>query len=148
VRGGGPAPDRRRVQVHGGAVYMLKGELVFDGVAISDTSALVRRPLDARVGRPFGRRAAAGLRRTGSVCRNEVAQFGWPMAPSRSAGTAPSRACRRCARPDAITRARTCSKYWCAVLALVQVMILGVVSRTYARGRMRTAAHTRAYEQE
>jgi hypothetical protein len=32
-----------------------KAELVFDGVAISDTSALVRRPLDARVGRPFGR---------------------------------------------------------------------------------------------
>ena len=33
-----------RVQANGGAVAVQKGELVFDGVAISDTSATVRRP--------------------------------------------------------------------------------------------------------
>jgi hypothetical protein len=41
------APERSasaRVQVDGGAVVMVKGELVFDGVAISDTNATVRRP--------------------------------------------------------------------------------------------------------
>jgi hypothetical protein len=62
------APERSasaRVQVHGGAVFMAKGELVFDGVAISDTSATVRRPFDARAGRPLGCVRAAGLRRTG-----------------------------------------------------------------------------------
>ncbi len=31
------------MQVNGGVVFMAKGELVFDGVAISDTSATVRR---------------------------------------------------------------------------------------------------------
>jgi hypothetical protein len=49
-----------RVQENGGAVAMQKGELVFDGVAISDTNASVRRPSDARAGRPLGRRAGAG----------------------------------------------------------------------------------------
>ena len=47
----GCAPERSasaRVQETGGAVAMIRGELVFDGVAISDTSATVRRPLDAR----------------------------------------------------------------------------------------------------
>ena len=41
------APERSasaRVQAYGGSVFMGKGELVFDGVAISDTSAEVRRP--------------------------------------------------------------------------------------------------------
>ncbi len=33
-----------RVQQIGGVVFMQKGELVFDGVAISDTNATVRRP--------------------------------------------------------------------------------------------------------
>jgi hypothetical protein len=40
------APERSasaRVQMDGGAVAIQKGELVFDGVAISDTSATVRR---------------------------------------------------------------------------------------------------------
>jgi hypothetical protein len=43
----GCAPERSasaHVQVNGGAVVMIKGELVFDGVAISDTSATARRP--------------------------------------------------------------------------------------------------------
>ncbi len=41
------APERSasaRVQALGGAVFMEKGQLVFDGVAISDTSAMARRP--------------------------------------------------------------------------------------------------------
>ena len=103
------APERSasaRVQRNGGAVAMIRGELVFDGVAISDTNATVRRPLDARAGRPSGRRAGAGLRRTGAVCRGTAEQFSWPMAPSRSAGTARSRARGRCARPGAHTHAR------------------------------------------
>jgi hypothetical protein len=53
---------------------MLNGKLVFDGVAISDTSATVRRPLDARAGRPSAACGAAGLRRTGGVCRFTEAQ--------------------------------------------------------------------------
>ena len=66
------APERTAsvsVQASGGAVFMVKGALVFDGVAISDTSATVRR-LRARtpVG-PSGCERAAGLRRTGAVCR-------------------------------------------------------------------------------
>ena len=35
--------ESSRVKGVGGAVYMLNGELVFDGVAISDTSVEVRR---------------------------------------------------------------------------------------------------------
>ena len=61
------APERSasaRVQANGGAVIMGKGALVFDGVAISDTSATARRPSAARAGRPLGceraRRACAG----------------------------------------------------------------------------------------
>ncbi len=61
------APERSasaRVQEDGGAIAMFKGELVFDGVAISDTSATVRRPSAARAGRPLRpscvRRACAG----------------------------------------------------------------------------------------
>ena len=59
------APERSasaRVQEDGGAIAMFKGELVFDGVAISDTSATARRPSAARAGRPLGcvRRACAG----------------------------------------------------------------------------------------
>ena len=61
-----------RVQANGGAVYLGKGELVFDGVAISDTSATARR-LSTRT--PVGPRphAEAGLRRTGALCRVTVA---------------------------------------------------------------------------
>jgi hypothetical protein len=54
------APERSasaRVQANGGAVFMAKGELVFDGVAISDTNATVRRPSAARAGRPLRLRA-------------------------------------------------------------------------------------------
>ena len=71
------APERSasaRVQRNGGAVAMIRGELVFDGVAISDTNATVRRPLDARAGRPSAACGAAGLRRTGGVCRFTEAQ--------------------------------------------------------------------------
>jgi hypothetical protein len=70
------APERSasaRVQAYGGAIAMGNGELVFDGVAISDTSATARRPSAARAGRPLGCVRAAGLRRTGAVCRVTVA---------------------------------------------------------------------------
>ncbi len=55
------APASACVQVDGGVVFMEKGEVVFDGVAISDTSATVRRPSAAR-GPPAAsvRRACAG----------------------------------------------------------------------------------------
>jgi hypothetical protein len=46
--------------MNGGAVSMHKGELVFDGVAISDTSATVRRPSAARAGRALLLRACGG----------------------------------------------------------------------------------------
>jgi hypothetical protein len=58
-----------RVQANGGAIAMLKGALVLDGVAISNTSATARRPSAARAGRPLRRCAGAGLRRTDAVCR-------------------------------------------------------------------------------
>jgi hypothetical protein len=57
------APERSasaRVQVNGGAVAMANGELLFDGVAISDTSATVRRPFAARAGRALRLRACGG----------------------------------------------------------------------------------------
>ena len=57
------APERSAsacVQQIGGAVFMGKGELVFDGVAISDTSAAARRPSAARAGRPLRLRACGG----------------------------------------------------------------------------------------
>ena len=57
------APERSasaRVQSSGGVVFMFKGELVFDGVAISDTSATVRRPSAARAGCPLRLRACGG----------------------------------------------------------------------------------------
>ena len=57
------APERSasaRVQLSGGAIAMVKGALVFDGVAISDTSATVRRPSAARAGRPLRLRARGG----------------------------------------------------------------------------------------
>jgi hypothetical protein len=49
-----------RVQVDGGAVIIFEGELVFDGVAISDASATVRRPFAARAGRALRLRACGG----------------------------------------------------------------------------------------
>ena len=51
----GCGPERSasaRVQAYGGAVAIFKGELVFDGVAISDTSATARR---LRTRAPVGR---------------------------------------------------------------------------------------------
>ena len=88
-----------RVQANGGAVFMFKGELVFDGVAISDTSATARRLRPRAPVGPSGCVRAAGLRRTGAVRRGAEAQLSWAMAPSRSEGAARSRARGRCARP-------------------------------------------------
>jgi hypothetical protein len=62
-----------RVQANGGAVYMQKGRLVFDGVAISDTSATARRLRPRAPVGPSGCVRAAGLRRTCAVCRLPVA---------------------------------------------------------------------------
>ncbi len=111
VRRANNAPEcsaSARVQASGGAISMAKGELVFDGVAISDTSAAVRRPSAARAGLapPAACVRAAGLRRTGAACRVTEAQFTWSVAPSRSEGAARSRARKRCARPGARHRAR------------------------------------------
>ncbi len=96
-------------QANGGAVVMEKGELVFDGVAISDTSATVRDP-PTRAGRPVGLCVGAGLHRTGAVCRILVAQYSCSMARSHSEGAARSRARGRYAWPGAhaITQPRTC----------------------------------------
>ena len=52
--------DSQIEQAYGGAVVMVNGELVFDGVAISDTSATARRPSAARAGRPLRLRACGG----------------------------------------------------------------------------------------
>jgi hypothetical protein len=101
------APASACVQGDGGVVFMGKGELVFDGVAISDTSATVRRPSAAQAGRgpsaASARRACAG---PVAACSFTEAPFTWSMAPSRSEGAARSRARGRCARPGAIIRAR------------------------------------------
>ncbi len=81
----GCAPQRSasaRVQAYGGAVAIYKGELVFDGVAISDTSATVRRPSDARAGwalppscrggpAPDRCRAQDGASGGGAICMND-----------------------------------------------------------------------------
>jgi hypothetical protein len=85
-----------RVQCYGGAVYIKKGTLVLDGVAISGTRALVR-PLGLAHG---GRVAGGGPRRTGGV-RRMAAQCTWKMGPSRSKGAARSRT-PRCASPNTL----------------------------------------------
>jgi hypothetical protein len=125
----GCVPERSacsRVQQIGGVVLMQKGELVFDGVAISDTSATVR-PKDARAGRALGCVRAAGLRRTGAMCRCKEAPFTCPEAPSRSEGAARSRARGRCARPGAIIHSRACTCSTRLVLALVLALVFDVV---------------------
>ncbi len=53
IKGTPKRSESARVQANGGAVLIYKGELVFDGVAISDTSATARRPSAARAGRPL-----------------------------------------------------------------------------------------------
>jgi hypothetical protein len=88
-----------RVQVSGGAVAMGKGALVFDGVAISDTSATARRLRTRAPVGPSGDVPGRGQRRTGAMCRVAVAQFTCSMAPSRFEGAARSRARGRCAQP-------------------------------------------------
>ncbi len=76
-----------RVQAYlGGAVYVLTGELVFNGVAISGTRADVR--LLARGGCVAG----GGPRQPGGVRRAAAAQWPCPVGPSRSKGAARSRA--------------------------------------------------------
>jgi hypothetical protein len=124
------APDRSAsacVQANGGAVIIGKGKLVLEGVAISDTSATVRRP---RTRAPVGALdcvRGAGLRWTGAVCRITEARFSWPMAPSRSKGAARSRARRRCARPDSRNPAVMDLWYCLRFLAVAPARVLGLV---------------------
>ncbi len=66
------------MQANGGAVYMQKGRLVFDGVAISDTSATARCPSVARAGRPLRLRACGGPapdRRRVQIAGGVIAMF-------------------------------------------------------------------------
>ncbi len=78
-----------RVQGSGGAVYVEKGTLVFDRVAISDTRTKVR-PLGPALGGPWAGAArglgrpvgGGGPQRTGGACRTETAaQCTWPTGP-------------------------------------------------------------------
>ena len=101
-----------RVQVNGGAIAVGKGELVFDGVAISDTSATARRPSAARAGRPLRLRASARMVCAGPApCageRRRSLHSGWRRHVPREqhdhahAGGAPG-------PTHAIARARNCS---------------------------------------
>ena len=85
-----PGYDRlARAQGSGGAVYVENGTLVFDGVAISDTSAVLLAH-----GGPW-LAGAAWPRRTSGACRFTAALFTWKMAPSRSEAEAQSRAPQR-----------------------------------------------------
>ena len=115
------APERSasaRVQENGGAVLMGKGELVFDGVAISDTSATARRPSAARAGRPLRLRACGGpapdRRRVqsqgGAVYMLDGAvTFRGSSTITRTWAVRPARRTR--------SHADTHLEYWCAALA-------------------------------
>ena len=125
------APERSasaRVQANGGAVIMGKGELVFDGVAISDTSATVRRPFAARAGRALRLRACGGPapdRRR--VQGNGGAVF---MADGNVAFRGSSTIARtRAVRPAQRTRnhADTHLEYWFAVVILELARVLDLV---------------------
>ena len=85
-----PGYDRpARAQGSGGAVFVENGELEFDGVAISDTSAVLLAH-----GGPWLARAT-WPRRTSGACRFTAALCTWKMAPSRSEAEAQSRAPQR-----------------------------------------------------
>ncbi len=97
-----PGYDRpARAQGSGGAVYVSKGTLVFDGVAISDASAVLLAH-----GGPW-LAGAAWPRRTSGACSFTAVLCAWKIAPSRSEAAAQSRAPRRCACPS---RACPCTR--------------------------------------
>ena len=109
------APERSasaRVQANGGAVSMEKGELVFDGVAISDTNATVRRPSAARAGRPLRLRACGGPapdRRCVQASGGVIAMLGGAVTFRGSSTIARTQAGVRPALPNAHAHARTWS---------------------------------------
>jgi len=121
------APERSasaRVQVNGGAVFMFKGELVFDGVAISDTSATVRRPFDARAGRPLRLRACGGPapdRRRVQGDGGVIAMDGGAVTFRGSSTITRTRAVRPARRTG--SHADTHLEYWLAVLALALALV-------------------------
>ncbi len=127
------APERSasaRVQENGGAVAMQRGELVFDGVAISDTSATVRRPSAARAGRPLRLRACGGP--VPDRCRVQVGGGAVYMAD----GAVTFRGSSTITRTRAVRLARrTCNhadthlEYWLASLALAPALVDSSLSR-------------------
>jgi hypothetical protein len=145
-----------RVQQIGGAVLMQKGELVFDGVALSDTSATARRPPHARAGRPLRLRACGGPapdRRHVQVQGGAVYMIDGAVTFRGSSTITRTRAVRPAQRTR--SHADTHLEYWFAALALALALVLDVVSHTctYARAGecahdMRAPTHTRAYEQQ
>jgi hypothetical protein len=117
------APASALVQAWGGAVAVGKGELVFDGVAISDTSATVRRPSAARAGRPlrlWARAACAGPVPCAGIRRRNL-HGRWRRHVPREqhdhkhAGGAPG---------PAQSFARTHLRYWFAVVILELARVL------------------------
>jgi hypothetical protein len=89
---------------------MGKGALVFDGVAISDTSATVRRPSAARAGRPLRLRARGGPapdRRHVQVNGGAVFMVDGAVTFRGNSTITRTRAVRP-ALPHTIARARTC----------------------------------------
>ena len=115
------APERSasaRVQVNGGVFFMFKGELVFDGVAISDTSATVRRPSAARAGRALRLRACGGPapdRRRVQGIGGAVHMVDGAVTFRGSSTITRTRAVRPARRTG--SHADTHLEYWCAALA-------------------------------
>jgi hypothetical protein len=129
------------VQANGGAIAMVEGELVFDGVAISDTSATVRRPSAARAGRPLRLRACGGPapdRRRVQSTGGAVYMFDGAVTFRGSSTITRTRAVRPARRNH--SRARTWSTR--LVLALVLALVFDVVStRARTRARAGECAH-------
>ncbi len=127
------APERTasaRVQANGGAVIIGKGELVFDGVAISDTSATVRRPSDARAGRARQLRACGGPapdRRRVQGGGGAVYTVGGAVTFRGSSTITRTRAVRPARRTG--SHADTHLEYWLAVLALALALVDSTMGR-------------------
>ena len=120
---------------------MGKGELVFDGVAISDTSATARRPSAARTGRPLRLRACGGP--APDQCRVQSSGGAVYMVDGavtfRGSSTITRTLAVRPARRND-SRARTWSTR--LVLALVLALVFDVVStRAHTRARAGECAH-------
>jgi hypothetical protein len=107
---------------------MVEGELVFDGVAISDTSATVRRPSAARAGRPLRLRACGGPapdRRRVQGYGGAVLMLGGNVTFRGSSTITRTRAVRPARRTG--SHADTHLEYWCAVVILALARVLDLV---------------------